>query len=90
VISVKCSTRGNRNCRWEIKNLSNHLEDLGADGNFILRDVSVIGQENAVLIHMFQKRNQWRALVNAVISIRFSVKRRNLFTIFWICRQVGL
>ena len=62
--------------------MSNHLQDLGADGSLILRDVSVIGQENVVLIHVFQKRNQWRALVNAAINIRFSLKRRNFFTIF--------
>ena len=70
--------------------MSNHLEDLGVDGNLILRDVSVIGEENMVWIHMFQKRNQWRALVNAIINIRFSLKRGNFFTVFvavvkWVC-----
>jgi len=47
----------------------NHWEDLGWKDN-IRTDLSETGWEGADCLHLAQDRDQWRALVNTVMSFR--------------------
>jgi hypothetical protein len=49
----------------------NHLKELGVDGRIILKRIFKKRDEGMHWIHLAQDRNIWRALVNAVMNIRF-------------------
>jgi predicted small integral membrane protein len=55
----------------EILKGKDHLIDLGVDGNIILKWVLNKESVGVEWIHMGQCRNWWRALVNALINLRF-------------------
>jgi hypothetical protein len=48
-----------------------HLEDLDVNGRIILK--WILEKEGGKLwIHLAQNRDQWRALVNTIMSLRFA------------------
>jgi len=47
----------------------NHSEDLGIDGDNIRMDLRKMGWEGVDWIHLAQDRDQWRAVVNAVMNL---------------------
>jgi hypothetical protein len=46
---------------------TDHLEDLSVDGK---KDITEIQWEGVDWLHLAQDRDQWRAVVNTVISLR--------------------
>jgi hypothetical protein len=46
-----------------------HLEDLGIDGRVILDDLRETEWERVDCIHLAQDRDQWRAVVNALMKL---------------------
>jgi hypothetical protein len=57
---------------WEIQKERDHSEDQDIYGWIILKWIlSVIGWDGVYWIDLAQDRDQWRALVNSVIKLRF-------------------
>ena len=56
-----------------------HLEDPDIDGKIILRCVFRKWDGGMDWIDLAQGRDRWRAVVNAVMSLRFSLNAGNLF-----------
>jgi len=54
-----------------------HLEDLGVDGRIVLEE---IGWGGMVWFHVAQERDQWRAVVNTIMSHWVSKKAFNFLT----------
>jgi hypothetical protein len=48
-----------------------HSEDLGVDGKNIRLDLRGIGWEGVDGMHLAQEREQWRALVDTAMNLRF-------------------
>ena len=58
-------------CCWGNLIQRDHLEDLGVNGRIILRWILGSGLWEMDWIVLAQDRDRWRALVNAVMNIRF-------------------
>ena len=57
--------------RWENLWERDHLEDPGLDGDNIKMDLQEMGCGCVDWISPAQDRDRWRALVNAVMNLRF-------------------
>ena len=56
---------------WGNLKEKNHLEDLGVDGRIILRWIFRKWNGAMDWIDLAKNRDRWRALVNAVMNLRF-------------------
>jgi hypothetical protein len=65
---------------WGNLREGDHLEDPGGDGR-ILKWISERWGGGVDWIDLAQDRDRWRALVNAVMNIRFPQNARNFLTI---------
>jgi len=57
-----------------------HWEDLSVGGEIILEWIRETGWEVLDWMHLYQDRNQWRALVNTVMNLRVPKRPGNLQT----------
>ena len=55
---------------WGNLRATDHLGDKGVDGNNIKMDLQEVGCEGMDWIELAQDRDNWRALVNAVMNLR--------------------
>jgi hypothetical protein len=56
---------------------TDHLKDVGDDGRIILEWVLKICWEIINWIHLAHDRDQWQAVVNTVMNLRFHKEWRN-------------
>jgi hypothetical protein len=55
---------------WEIQKERDHWEDQDVGGWTIKMDLREIGWDGGDWINLAQDRDQWRALLNAVMNLR--------------------
>jgi hypothetical protein len=72
------STHGKMRNWSENLNEKDHLEELGVDGNKILKFISKMCGERVKWIHLAQNRVQCRDLVNVVMNFRFRTPLRGI------------
>jgi hypothetical protein len=54
----------------DLEKMRSHLEHLVIDRRVIKTDLEEIGRNSVDWIHLAQDRNQWRVLVNMVLTLR--------------------
>jgi len=78
-VGEACSTYGRRGevhvgFWWGNMKERDHLEDLGIDGTIILKYIFKKWDEVMDWFDLAQDWDRWRALVNAVMNLSFSIK----------------
>jgi hypothetical protein len=68
--TVGCSASGRRIRRRRNRRERDHLEDPGLDGRIILRWIFRKWDGGMNWIDLAQDRDRWRAVLNAVMSLR--------------------
>jgi hypothetical protein len=66
---------------WGNVKEGDHLKDSGIDGKIILKLIFENWAGVMNLIDLFQERDRWRALVNAVMNLRVPQNARNFFAV---------
>jgi hypothetical protein len=68
------SVRGEMHTKFWLGNLKGryHLVDIGGDGNILLQRILGKRWSDVDLMHLAQDRDQWKAVVNKVKSLRVS------------------
>ena len=57
--------------RWENTRERDHLEDVGIDGRIILKWIFMKWHGGVDWIDVAHDRDRWRAVLNAVMNVRF-------------------
>jgi hypothetical protein len=62
---------------WESSKEKNHMEDQGVDGKMESKWIlgRLVGGGGVEWIHLAQGRDRWRAVVNAMMNLRFMAPR---------------